>query len=190
MMRIDMKTCCLTIVEDKRNNNVLMVENLRGLNKGYINFPGGKKENNETLEDSNIRETLEETGIIPHNIKSIGKIEYQPVGIEMYIYYSDSFSGSIKSKEGETKAFWINKDNIPYDKMRSSDKEWVKDALSGKTVNKRVHYGKEDTYTIEDVYENIEKYKRRYKNIINKRRLQITHNPFLGVWKERREQKL
>ena len=84
-----MKICCLTIIEDKKNHKLLMVENLRGINKGFVNFPGGKREFNETIENSSIRESLEETGIIPINIKTAGKIVYKPADIEMYIYYCD-----------------------------------------------------------------------------------------------------
>ena len=84
-----MKICCLTIIEDKKNHKLLMVENLRGINKGFVNFPGGKREFNETIENSSIKESLEETGIIPINIKTAGKIVYKPADIEMYIYYCD-----------------------------------------------------------------------------------------------------
>lgn len=157
-----MKICCLVIVEDKKNNKLLMVENLRGINKGYVNFPGGKKEFDETIEHSQIRETLEETGITPLNSKTIGKIKYLPVDIEMYIFYCDKFKGNIKSNKNETKTFWVNKNNIPFNKMRSSDIEWVDDALAGKYINKKIIYKENDEYEIQDIFDNIEKYKKKY----------------------------
>ena len=40
------KEASLSIIEDVKNNKFLMIRHQRGINKGYINFPGGKKEEN------------------------------------------------------------------------------------------------------------------------------------------------
>lgn len=45
-----------------------------GNHSGQISFPGGKQENNETLEQTALRETNEELGIYTHNIKILGKL--------------------------------------------------------------------------------------------------------------------
>ena len=42
--------------------------------KGQISFPGGTKENNETLLETALRETEEEIGINKHKISILGKI--------------------------------------------------------------------------------------------------------------------
>lgn len=171
-----MKICCLTIIEDKKNHKLLMVENLRGINKGFVNFPGGKREFNETIENSSIRESLEETGIIPINIKTAGKIVYKPADIEMYIYYCDKFKGCLKNNENETKAFWVDKDNIPYDRMRSADRIWVKDILDDKYVNLRITYNEDNSFKVENVCENIEKFKARYRQYMLYRNRRKTNN--------------
>lgn len=160
-----MKICCLSIIENKETNEILMVKNKRGINKGYFNFPGGKREFDETIENSDIRESIEETGIKPLNPKTIGKIIYMPVGIEMHIYYADKFEGRLKEHNNEENdTFWIKKDQIPLDKMRSADKEWLDDALNhNKYINKRITYNEDNTYQIEDINENIVKFKNRYK---------------------------
>src|SRR3989344_4742374 len=48
--------------------------------KGFIIFPGGGINNNENIESGMIRETLEETGITPKNLKKLGvlKIIWKP----------------------------------------------------------------------------------------------------------------
>jgi len=48
--------------------------------KGFIMFPGGGADEGETLENAMIRETKEETGVIPKNLKKIGllKIYWRP----------------------------------------------------------------------------------------------------------------
>ena len=56
------KEASLSIVEDVDNHKFLMIRHHRGINKGCMNFPGGKKEPDETMRDCVIRETFEETG--------------------------------------------------------------------------------------------------------------------------------
>lgn len=46
-----MKEASLSIVEDVKNHRFLMVRNHRGINKGCVNFPGGKKEPGENMLD-------------------------------------------------------------------------------------------------------------------------------------------
>ena len=43
------KIATLSIIEDVENKKYVMIRHNRGINKGYINFPGGKKEENETI---------------------------------------------------------------------------------------------------------------------------------------------
>ena len=59
------KEASLSIVES--NHKFLMIKHQRGINEGYVNFPGGKKEPNETMEDCVKRETYEETGLMIKN---------------------------------------------------------------------------------------------------------------------------
>lgn len=173
-----MKRCCLVIVEDTKNNNLLMVENKRGINKGYYNFPGGKIESNETIEDGTIRENIEETGIKPLNLKSLGKVEFRPIDMVVYVYYTNQFQGKLKSNnKDENNAFWVNKDNIPYNKMRETDKVWIKDVVNKKQINKRIFFDKDfNIEKIEDIYENIEKYKARYSKFIENRKYKYLQN--------------
>ena len=43
------KEASLSIVEDIENHKFLMIKHQRGINKGCMNFPGGKKEPFETM---------------------------------------------------------------------------------------------------------------------------------------------
>lgn len=58
-----MKEASLSIIEDTKAHKYLMIRHQRGINKGYVNFPGGKKEVGEDMRACVIRETLEETGL-------------------------------------------------------------------------------------------------------------------------------
>lgn len=51
------KEASLSIIEDTKRHKLLMIRHHRGINEGCINFPGGKKELGETMEECVYRET-------------------------------------------------------------------------------------------------------------------------------------
>lgn len=134
------KEASLSIIEDVKNQKFLMIRHQRGINKGYINFPGGKKELNESMDDCVIRETLEETGLLIKNPQKIGYIEFPSMNFYVHIYKSTEFEGNLINKEDEVNAFWVDKNNIPLDEMREADKNFVPDILDEKYVNRRYNY--------------------------------------------------
>ena len=52
---------------------------------GQIALPGGAREENETLENTALREAFEEVGIIPDNVEIIGKMTPLPVPVSKYV---------------------------------------------------------------------------------------------------------
>lgn len=134
------KEASLSIVEDVKNNKFLMIRHHRGINNGCINFPGGKKEPDETIEDCVIRETFEETGITIKNPIKVGYIEFPSKDFYVHVFKSTEFSGTIKENEAEVDAFWQDADDIPYHEMREADQDFLPDILSGKIVNRRYIY--------------------------------------------------
>lgn len=134
------KEASLSIVEDIKNHKFLMIKHLRGVNKGFINFSGGKKEEGESIEDCVCRETFEETGITIFNPKKVGYMEFPTTNYYVSIFKSTEFTGEIKAKKDEVEVFWQDADKIPYDKMREADKDYLPEILAGKYVNKRYIY--------------------------------------------------
>ena len=120
-----------------------MIRHHRGINKGCINFPGGKQEPNETIEDCVVRETFEETGITIKNPVKVGYIEFPGVEYYVYVFKSTEFSGTIKENEAEVNAFWQDANEIPYQEMREADQDFLPDILSGKIVKRRYIYDKD-----------------------------------------------
>ena len=131
------KIASLSIVRELSDNTFLMVENHRGINKGCINFPGGKQEINENILQCAIRETREETGIIIKNPVEVGYLEFPTQNFYVYVFMSTEFSGTMKFNPEETCAFWQDGNEIPYEKMREDVKDFLPDVLNGKYVKRR-----------------------------------------------------
>lgn len=79
-----------------------------------LSFPGGHLEENETLEESVVREMKEETGLEIKNPKLCAIKEWDWGNGVRYLgllYKTNNFKGELKSSnEGEV--FWINKKDI------------------------------------------------------------------------------
>ena len=143
------KEASLSIVEDVKSGKFLMIKHQRGINKDCMNFPGGKKENDETIEDCVIRETLEETGILIKNPIQVGYIEFPTKDFYVHVFKSTEFSGEVVQKEDEVCTFWVDKKDIPYDQMREADKDFLPEILSGKYVKRRYIY--DDDFHVIDI---------------------------------------
>lgn len=134
------KEASLSIIEDTKNHKFLMIRHHRGINKGCVNFPGGKKEAGETMEDCVRRETLEETGLTILNPIKAGYVEFPHFDFYVHIYKSTEFSGTPHDKKDEVETFWQDIDKIPYAEMREADCDFLPDILAGKKVNRRYIY--------------------------------------------------
>ena len=134
------KIASLSIVEDTINHKYLMIRHHRGINKGCINFPGGKKEPNESIKDCVIRETFEETGIKIENPIEVGYIEFPTMNFYVHVFKSTQYSGSIKENEAEVDAFWVDTNKVPYEEMREADRNFLPDIISGQYVKRRFMY--------------------------------------------------
>ena len=79
-----------------------------------LSFPGGHLEENETLEESVVREMKEETGLAIKNPKLCAIKEWDWGNGVRYLgllYKTNDFKGELKSSN-EGKVFWINKKDI------------------------------------------------------------------------------
>lgn len=147
-----MKEASLSIIEDTKAHKYLMIRHQRGINKGYVNFPGGKKEVGEDMQACVIRETLEETGLTVKNPVEVGYIEFPGADYHVHVFKSTEFSGELKAKTDEVNLFWQDTDNVPYDKMRTADRDFLPLILAGKFVKRRYFYSADgEVERIEDI---------------------------------------
>ena len=134
------KEACLSIIEDVQRGRVVMIKHHRGVNEGYLNFPGGKKESDETMLECVVRESVEETGLKPLNPVEVGYVEFPSMEFCVTIFYSTEFEGSLAENGSEVDVFWQDKNNIPYDKMRTADADFIPLIMAGKSVRRQYFY--------------------------------------------------
>ena len=73
---------------------------------GQIALPGGSKENDESLEETALREAFEEVGIDPENVKLLGKLTPLPVPVSNYLIHP--FIGITENEP----SWKLNKDEV------------------------------------------------------------------------------
>ena len=99
-----------------------------------------------------IRETFEETGLTIKNPVEVGYIEFPTADYYVHVFKSTEFSGKLKAKADEVDLFWQDADNVPYDKMRTADRDFLPLILAGKFVKRRYFYTSDfEVERIEDI---------------------------------------
>ncbi|MDO8428119.1 MAG: NUDIX hydrolase [Candidatus Diapherotrites archaeon] len=83
-----MKESACALIEEKKEI-LLVLEN-----NGTWSFPGGKKEINETLEDTAVRETFEETGLKISIARKLGYYSYD--NTQKHVFVGKISGGNLK----------------------------------------------------------------------------------------------
>lgn len=138
-----MKIATLALIT--KNNQVLLGYKKKGeIGTSTLNGPGGKQEVNETLLECLLRETREEVDIIlvAEKVEKMGVITFfdgDKPDFEVHIFHTDYFIGTPKETV-DMIPDWYNIDNLPFDKMLESDREWFSKMLKGEKFNANVYY--------------------------------------------------
>jgi len=105
------------IVINNQTEKILLGKRRNGYLAGYFGFPGGRIEKNEKILDCAERELIEETGLIPKQLKLAGIIrEYQ--SYYNFIHFAvicRSYCGKVILKEPDycEKWTWFSKKSLP-----------------------------------------------------------------------------
>jgi len=122
------KTSLWLLLNDK--NQIMLFMKKRGFWEGKLNWPWWKPEWDETIEQTAIRETFEETGLdISKNIKGVWILHFEFIDKPEWNQTVCLFlSQNIKEAPVETeemKPYFFDLDKIPYDKMWEDDILWI-----------------------------------------------------------------
>lgn len=108
----------------RKDNKFLLVQRpFDKKNGGLWEFPGGKAEKDETLENAIKRELKEELGINVLSTEFIEKVEYDydDFSIELYLFKIKNFSGKIDLKEAINMA-WVDFNSVENLELCPADK--------------------------------------------------------------------
>ncbi len=128
-----------------KDDKVLLIHKKTGLGKGKINAPGGRIEAGEMPMDAAVRETEEETGLTPLNLKQMGVLSFiftDGYSLKGFVYFADDCTGDLLETD-EADPFWQPADKIPYDEMWEDDRHWLPKAIDGKFINGKFIFDKD-----------------------------------------------
>ena len=116
-----------------RDDEVLLIEKLRGIGKGKINGPGGKIDPGETPYHCVIRECQEELHITPLNPVKMGELWFAMSDIpdiHCHVFMCHDFEGTPTATD-EAIPVWTKISEIPWDRMWEDDAHWLPQMLAG-----------------------------------------------------------
>lgn len=143
-----MKKQITTLLLVIKNNKILLALKLRGFGVGKYNGVGGKQEQGESVEETMLRETFEEIGIVPTNYCQVAEIDFEEYVKEekqltnMNVFIAYDYNGTPVESD-EMSPCWFDLENIPYDKMFKDDKLWLPYVLQGKKIKAHFVYDKD-----------------------------------------------
>jgi mutator protein MutT len=141
-----------------KEDEVLLAMKKRGFGIGKWNGVGGKVNPGETIEETTIRETKEEIGVSPQNIKKVATLNFyfphQPdFSQQVIVYFSKQWQGE-PSESDEMKPAWYKKDKLPFDSMWPDDPLWLPRTLKGQILSAGFVFGEGEKIIEHEVVEN------------------------------------
>ena len=125
----------VAVLKDSNNKILLSTRQHKTDFPDYLEFPGGKKEANETPRAALKRELKEELGIYIEDIQAMESYTYQydSFGVELYPFFIKSYKGSPVANENE-QIIWVDLQDLGKVKIIPGSKSIVETLTN--TLNK------------------------------------------------------
>ena len=120
-----------------RKGEILLGLKKRKFGKGKWNGVGGKVDPGETIDQTAVRETLEEILVKAIDYQKVGELVFtyfytgKKEELEVHFYTCTKWDGEPAETE-EMLPRWFKTDEIPFDKMFADDIYWMPLLLAGK----------------------------------------------------------
>lgn len=125
-----------------KNNKILLGLKQKKVSVGLYSGYGGKQNKNEKIEQTAIREFVEETGmetvVDKKDLKPVGVIDFtlnqknqEVFKMKVFIYILKELKGSLKNNDEMKEHTWFDIDKIPYEKMLPDNKIFLPKILGG-----------------------------------------------------------
>lgn len=130
-----------------RGDEVLLARKKRGFGAGKWNGVGGKPEPGEAIDATAIRETEEEIGVTPHDLRRVATLdfffpaepEFAGWDQQVCVYLTERWDGEPAESE-EVAPRWFLRGAIPFAEMWADDPFWLPLVLRGVSVRGQFLY--------------------------------------------------
>ncbi|MEI6896052.1 MAG: 8-oxo-dGTP diphosphatase MutT [Psychromonas sp.] len=116
----------IAIVKNADNHYLICLRSHDSHQGGKWEFPGGKVENNESVEQAMQRELFEEVGLIATEQRFVEKIffDYGDKQLNLHFYLIEKFTGEAFGKEGQS-VKWISKAQFKHYNFPDANKDVI-----------------------------------------------------------------
>ena len=136
----------LTLALLIKGSKLLLAMKKREFGAGKWNGYGGKKQEDESIEDAAIREIREEgeVTVAREDLVSHGYIDFYfsdkpELDQRVYLFRTDKWAGEPVETE-EMRPEWFAFDAIPYHEMWVGDDQWIPLVIAGRKISGNVHF--------------------------------------------------
>lgn len=145
-----------------REGEILLARKKRGFGVGKWNGAGGKPEPGEPIELTAIRETQEELGVTPRDLRRVATLdfsfpqtpEYAGWDQQVCVFVGEAWEGEPTESE-EMAPRWFPLDAIPLVEMWPDDVHWLPLVLAGKRLRAHFLYESPDVISEWTIHEGV-----------------------------------
>ncbi|MDP2874377.1 MAG: 8-oxo-dGTP diphosphatase [bacterium] len=141
-----MTICFLVRSAEDGTKLVCLAEKRRGFRQGKLNGYGGKLEEGETIEACALRETTDESGISPLQIRKVGEVYFHDPDLihECHVFVCEQWEGEPVDTDEMVLPHWYRLEEIPFERMGQADPLWIPRVLNGERIRAKFYFDEDN----------------------------------------------